>query len=91
MGNLSGGNQQKVVIGKWLIGDADIYLFDEPTKGVDVGAKREIFDLIADLAEQGKGILYAQVNYLIFFGMTDRVYVIYDGEVVKEMRNKVDQ
>ena len=83
--NLSGGNQQKVVIGKWLIGDADIYLFDEPTKGVDVGAKREIFDLIADLAQQGKGILYASSELSDILGMTNRVYVIYDGEVVKEM------
>lgn len=83
--NLSGGNQQKVVIGKWLIGDADLYIFDEPTKGVDVGAKREIFDLIAELAGQGKGILYASSELSDILGMTDRVYVIYDGEVVKEM------
>ena len=83
--NLSGGNQQKVVIGKWLMGEADIYIFDEPTKGVDVGAKREIFGLITELAKQGKGIIYASSELADILGMTDRVYVIYDGEVVKEM------
>jgi simple sugar transport system ATP-binding protein len=86
--NLSGGNQQKVVIGKWLVGEADVYLFDEPTKGVDVGAKREIFELITELANQGKGILYASSELVDILGMTDRVYVVYDGEVVKEMETK---
>ncbi|WP_338753109.1 sugar ABC transporter ATP-binding protein [Bacillus sp. FJAT-52991] len=83
--NLSGGNQQKVVIGKWLMGEAEIYMFDEPTKGVDVGAKKEIFDLIARLAGQGKGIIYASSELDDILGMTDRVYVVYDGEVVKEL------
>ncbi|WP_203363605.1 sugar ABC transporter ATP-binding protein [Bacillus sp. REN10] len=83
---LSGGNQQKVVIGKWLMGEAEVYIFDEPTKGVDVGAKREIFDLIARLAEQGKGIIYASSELDDILGMTDRVYVVYDGEVVKELK-----
>ncbi|MFL0364345.1 sugar ABC transporter ATP-binding protein [Pseudobacillus sp. 179-B 2D1 NHS] len=85
IGNLSGGNQQKVVIGKWLMGDADVYIFDEPTKGVDVGAKREIFGLIAELAKQGKGIIYASSELVDILGMTDRLYVVYDGEVVKEI------
>ncbi|KMY56009.1 ABC transporter [Bacillus sp. FJAT-27231] len=83
--NLSGGNQQKVVIGKWLMGEADIYIFDEPTKGVDVGAKREIFGLITELAKQGKGVIYASSELADILGMTNRVYVVYDGEVVKEM------
>lgn len=85
VGNLSGGNQQKVVIGKWLMGEADVYIFDEPTKGVDVGAKREIFGLITELAKQGKGIIYASSELADILGMTDRLYVVYDGEVVKEM------
>jgi len=83
--SLSGGNQQKVVIGKWLAGESEIYIFDEPTKGVDVGAKREIFQLIADLAAQGKSVLYASSELSDILGMTDRVYVIYDGKVVKEL------
>ncbi|MDI6549971.1 ATP-binding cassette domain-containing protein, partial [Bacillus subtilis] len=57
--HLSGGNQQKIAIGKWLLAEADVYLFDEPTKGVDVGAKKDIFSLIAELAERGKAVIYA--------------------------------
>ncbi|WNF23833.1 sugar ABC transporter ATP-binding protein [Mesobacillus jeotgali] len=83
--NLSGGNQQKVAIGRWLIADADVYIFDEPTKGVDVGAKRDIFELIAQLAAQGKGVIYASSELSEIVGITDRVYVLYDGEPVKEL------
>jgi simple sugar transport system ATP-binding protein len=83
--NLSGGNQQKVAIGRWLIADAEVYIFDEPTKGVDVGAKRDIFELIAKLAEQGKGIIYASSELSEIVGITNRVYVLYDGTPVKEL------
>lgn len=83
--NLSGGNQQKVAIGRWLIADADVYIFDEPTKGVDVGAKRDIFELIAQLAAQGKGVIYASSELAEIVGITNRVYVLYDGEPVKEL------
>ncbi|MBP2018953.1 simple sugar transport system ATP-binding protein [Symbiobacterium terraclitae] len=83
---LSGGNQQKVAVGKWLIADADIYIFDEPTKGVDVGAKREIFDLIGQLAAMGKGIIYASCELSEILAITDRTYVMYDGCIVKELR-----
>lgn len=83
--NLSGGNQQKVAIGKWLIADADVYIFDEPTKGVDVGAKRDIFELIAGLAMQGKAVIYASSELSEIIGITDRIYVLYDGESVKEL------
>jgi simple sugar transport system ATP-binding protein len=83
--NLSGGNQQKVAIGRWLIADADVYIFDEPTKGVDVGAKRDIFELIAQLAAQGKGVIYASSELSEIIGISDRVYVLYDGEPVKEL------
>ena len=86
--NLSGGNQQKIVIGKWLMSDADIYIFDEPTKGVDVGAKREIFDLIAELAKRGKAVIYASSEITDILGMTNRIYVVYDGSVVSEMETK---
>ncbi|WP_449813577.1 ATP-binding cassette domain-containing protein [Mesobacillus jeotgali] len=83
--NLSGGNQQKVAIGRWLIADAEVYIFDEPTKGVDVGAKRDIFELIAQLAAQGKGVIYASSELSEIVGITNRVYVLYDGEPVKEL------
>lgn len=86
--NLSGGNQQKVAIGKWLIADADVYVFDEPTKGVDVGSKRDIFELIGELAKRGKAIIYASSELSEIIGITDRVYVVFDGEVTKELTTK---
>ncbi|MBU9714212.1 sugar ABC transporter ATP-binding protein [Evansella tamaricis] len=86
--NLSGGNQQKVAIGKWLISDAEVYVFDEPTKGVDVGAKKDIFELIAELAKRGKAVIYASCELAEIIGITDRIYVVYDGEVAKEVETK---
>jgi simple sugar transport system ATP-binding protein len=83
--NLSGGNQQKVAIGKWLVAEADVYIFDEPTKGVDVGAKKDIFNLIAELASRGKAIIYASSELSEIMGITNRVYVLYDGKSVKEL------
>ncbi len=82
---LSGGNQQKVAVGKWLSTDAQIYMFDEPTKGVDVGAKGDIFNLITSLAETGKGVIYASSELNEILNITDRVYVMYDGQIVKEL------
>lgn len=90
--NLSGGNQQKVAIGKWLTVDSEIYIFDEPTKGVDVGAKKDIFELIVQLAAEGKGIIYATCEFPEILGLTDRTYVMYDGQIVKEVvTNTVDE
>ncbi|WP_058308004.1 sugar ABC transporter ATP-binding protein [Gracilibacillus massiliensis] len=86
LANLSGGNQQKIAIGKWLIADADVYIFDEPTKGVDVGSKKDIFTLILELAKRGKAIIYASSELTEIVGITDRSYVIYDGKVVKELQ-----
>jgi simple sugar transport system ATP-binding protein len=83
--NLSGGNQQKIAIGKWLITDADVYMFDEPTKGVDVGAKKDIFELIVALAKRGKAVIYASSETSEIIGITNRVYVLYDGQVSKEL------
>ncbi|MBD2869876.1 sugar ABC transporter ATP-binding protein [Paenibacillus arenilitoris] len=83
--NLSGGNQQKVAIGKWLLVDADVYMFDEPTKGVDVGAKRDIYELVAQLAARGKCVLYASSELSEIMGISDRLYVMYDGRIVKEL------
>lgn len=83
--HLSGGNQQKVAIGKWLLAEADVYLFDEPTKGVDVGAKKDIFTLIAELAARGKSVIYASSELSEIAGIADRVYVLYDGSIAREM------
>lgn len=85
---LSGGNQQKVAIGKWLLSDAEVFIFDEPTKGVDVGSKSEIYTLIKELAKQGKAIIYASCEFDEILGLTDRVYVMYSGTVVKELVTK---
>ena len=82
---LSGGNQQKVAIGKWLAADADVYIMDEPTKGIDVGAKREIFDLIYALAAAKKGVLYISSEISEILAVTERVYVMYDGKIQKEL------
>ena len=83
---LSGGNQQKVAVGKWLIADAEVYIFDEPTKGVDVGAKRDIFELIGELARQGKAIIYASSEIPEILDISDRIYVMYDYTIVKEFQ-----
>lgn len=83
--NLSGGNQQKIAIGKWLITDADVYIFDEPTKGVDVGAKKDIFELISELASRGKAVIYASSELAEMIGITNRLYVLYDGQVAREL------
>ncbi|MGN7482718.1 sugar ABC transporter ATP-binding protein [Priestia megaterium] len=85
VGTLSGGNQQKVAIGKWLVTDSDVLLFDEPTKGVDVGSKREIFDLITNLVSQKKGVVYATCEFEELLGVADRIYVMYNGKIVKEL------
>lgn len=80
---LSGGNQQKVAIGKWLGTEADVFLFDEPTKGVDVGAKSDIFRIIGRLAQQGKGIVYFTCEFAEALGLADRILVMCDGVIVK--------
>lgn len=83
-GFLSGGNQQKVAIGKWMATDAELFIFDEPTKGVDVGAKRDIFRIIGELAAAGKGILYMTCEFAEALGIADRLLVMCDGVIVKE-------
>lgn len=85
---LSGGNQQKVVVGKWLHTDSEIFIFDEPTKGVDVGAKEDIFKLIRDLTDQGRTVIYASCEISELLGITDRIYTIYNGKIVKELKTE---
>ncbi|MFA1645485.1 MAG: sugar ABC transporter ATP-binding protein [Enterobacteriaceae bacterium] len=82
---LSGGNQQKVAIGKWLRGNAQVLIFDEPTKGVDVKAKTDLFQLIDGLAREGKGVIYASGEFAELVGLCDRICVLWDGRIVAEI------
>ena len=84
-GNLSGGNQQKVLVGKWIFAQPDILLLDEPTRGVDVGAKYEIYQIINSLAAQGKSILLISSELPEILGMCDRVYVMNEGKLIAEL------
>ena len=84
--NLSGGNQQKVVIAKWLASGADILIFDEPTHGIDVGSKAEIYQLIFDLADQGKAIIVVSSEMEEIMGLCDRMIVLYEGEMMGELQ-----
>ena len=79
--SLSGGNQQKVLIGRWLANDPDVLILDEPTRGIDVGAKYEIYCIIADLAKEGKSIIMISSEMEELIGMSDRIMVMCDGRV----------
>jgi ribose transport system ATP-binding protein len=83
--NLSGGNQQKVVLAKWLATRCDILIFDEPTRGIDVGAKQEIHKLMRFLAEQGKSIIMISSEMPELLGMSDRIVVMHEGQVMGEL------
>ncbi len=86
--NLSGGNQQKVVLSKWLFANPDILILDEPTRGIDVGAKYEIYTIINRLASEGKGIIMISSELPEILGMSDRIYVMRRGRIVGEMPAK---
>jgi putative multiple sugar transport system ATP-binding protein len=83
--NLSGGNQQKVVLSKWLFANPDILILDEPTRGIDVGAKYEIYTIINQLASEGKGIIMISSELPEILGVCDRIYVMREGKIVGEM------
>jgi ABC-type sugar transport system ATPase subunit len=83
--NLSGGTQQKVVIAKWLTADTDILIFDEPTRGIDVGAKAEIHALMSELAGQGLGVLMISSDLTEVLGMSDRIIVMHGGTIAGEL------
>ena len=85
VGQLSGGNQQKVVIGKWVNTDADIFIFDEPTRGIDVGAKVEVYNVMNSLVKQGKCVIMVSSEMPEILGMSDRVIVMRGGEVMAEV------
>ncbi len=80
-GNLSGGNQQKIVVGKWLNTDVDVFIFDEPTRGIDIGAKREIYLLINELAARGKGVIMISSELNEVLGMSDNLLVVRRGRI----------
>ena len=90
-GRLSGGNQQKIVIAKWLFRDAHILLFDEPTRGIDVGAKAEVFTLMDKLAQDGKGIVMVSSELPELLQISDRILVMRDGKIVTELPRTTTQ
>ena len=85
---LSGGNQQKVIVSKWLAADSDVMIFDEPTKGIDVGAKSEIYAIMRNLADEGKAILMVSSELPELLSICDRIIVFRDGSISGEFLNK---
>ncbi|MBO6197105.1 MAG: sugar ABC transporter ATP-binding protein, partial [Butyrivibrio sp.] len=88
--NLSGGNQQKVIVSRWLANDPDILIMDEPTRGIDVGAKHEIYEIMTDLAKQGKAIIMISSEMAELLGMSDRIYVMCNGKLRGEITEEAD-
>jgi ribose transport system ATP-binding protein len=85
---LSGGNQQKVVIAKWLCAQSDIFIFDEPTRGIDVGAKVEVYNLINELVRQGAGIIMISSELPEILGMSDHILVMRKGRITGEFERE---
>jgi putative multiple sugar transport system ATP-binding protein len=85
VGNLSGGNQQKVLLAKWMFADPDILILDEPTRGIDVGAKYEIYCIINQLVSEGKSVIMISSELPEVLGMSDRIYVMNEGKIVGEV------
>ena len=85
MGNLSGGNQQKVSLAKWMFVKPKLLILDEPTRGIDVGAKFEIYTLMNELVNQGMSIIMISSELPEVLGMSDRIYVMADGKFVGEL------
>ncbi|MBQ7486734.1 MAG: sugar ABC transporter ATP-binding protein, partial [Clostridia bacterium] len=86
VGNLSGGNQQKVLLAKWMFAGPDIMILDEPTRGIDVGAKYEIYCIINDLAAAGKSVIMISSELPEVLGMSDRIYIMNASKVIGEMK-----
>ena len=85
VGNLSGGNQQKVLLAKWMFAAPDVLLLAEPTRGIDVGAKYEIYCIINDLVAQGKSVIMISSELPEVLGMSDRIYIMNEGKMVGEL------
>ena len=83
--NLSGGNQQKVIIARWLLKDSDIFIFDEPTRGIDIGAKSEMYTLMEELVKQGKSVIMISSELSEVQRLSDRVLVMCEGRVTGEL------
>jgi len=89
---LSGGNQQKALLGKWMFPEPDLLILDEPTRGVDVGAKYEIYGLVQRLADAGKGVVVISSELPELLGLCDRIYTIFEGRVTGVLdREQADQ
>ena len=86
--NLSGGNQQKVVMSKWLATQPKVLILDEPTRGIDVGAKKEIHSLMSHLAQQGVAIIMISSEMPEILGMSDRIMVMHEGRIKGELRRQ---
>lgn len=91
VGSLSGGNQQKVALAKWLLTKADLFIFDEPTRGIDIGAKAEIYSLMDELVREGAGILMISSEMTEVCGVSDRIYAMHDGEISGELIRGKDE
>ena len=85
VGKLSGGNQQKVVLAKWMFTDPDLLILDEPTRGIDVGAKYEIYGIIQDLASRGKGVILISSELPELLGIADRIYTVFEGQITDDI------
>jgi len=85
VGSLSGGNQQKVLLGRYLAADLDLLLVEEPTRGVDIGAKSEIYHLLRDFTRKGGAVLVLSRETIELIGLCDRIYVVHDDTIVAEM------
>ena len=83
--NLSGGNQQKVVLGKWLFAESDFYVFDEPTRGIDVNSKTDFYQLMSMLTKKGKSIIMVSSDMTELISMSDRILVVRKGSITGEI------
>ena len=90
IGKLSGVNQQKALLGKWMFTEPDILILDEPTRGIDVGAKHEIYEIMCDLAKQGKAIIMISSEMTELLGMSDRICVMCNGKLTGEVKEPED-
>ena len=92
VGNLSGGNQQKVLLAKWMFTEPDILILDEPTRGIDVGAKRDIYELMNELTASGVSIIMVSSELPEVLGMSDRIVVVHEGRIAGELlHDEADQ
>jgi ABC-type sugar transport system ATPase subunit len=84
---LSGGNQQKIMLGKWLVAESDLYLLDEPTRGIDVGAKSELYLIMHELVIEGKGMIVFSSDISELIGLSSRIIIMHHGRIINEIDN----